>query len=94
MFSNRYVFFEDGTFKHYYFTDDLQEWYGKGKFIDKGNKRTLYFLEADSTYKLGYGKPHYETNFTRTLKIRGKKFKSKDFYNTTRKKYVVFEERK
>jgi len=28
----------------------MQEWYGKGKFIDKGNKRTLYFLEADSTY--------------------------------------------
>lgn len=71
----------------------MQEWYGKGKFTDKGNKRTLYFLEADSTYKIDFGKLYYETNFMRVLKIRGKKFKSKDFYGTTRKRYVIFEKR-
>ncbi len=93
MFSNRYVFFEDGTFKHFLFTDDMQEWYGRGKFIDEINKRTLYFLDADSTYTRDYGKLYYETNFIKTLIIRGKRFKSNDAYGTN-KKYIVFEERK
>ncbi len=45
LFSNHYFFYPKGTFKHYFKTDDLQTWYGKGKFR-KGFSR--YILKFDS----------------------------------------------
>lgn len=91
MFTNQYVFFKDATFKHYFFTDDGQVWYGKGNFIDKGNKRILKFGNPDLNYKLEFGTIHYEANFEREIKKSGARFKSKDYYNTSRKNNVLFE---
>jgi hypothetical protein len=102
MFSNKYIFYRSspfsddyysGTFKHYYETDDGQTWYGHGTYTDKGNKRILRFGDPDLTTKLEFGKIHYESNFERSLKISGKRFLSKDYYGTTRKKMVVFSNR-
>lgn len=68
MFSNKYIFFSDGDFKHYYTTDDGQLWYGQGEYFDKGKYRTLYFRDADSTMNNYEGwLIHYETNFQRVL---------------------------
>jgi len=92
MFSNKYVFFSNGTFKHYYQTDDGQLWYGFGEFEDKGRIRILKFKDPDLTMKIDYMRIHYEANFNRKLVKRANKFKSKDFYNTTRNKSVFFEE--
>jgi len=92
MFSNKYVFFKNGTFKHYYQTDDGQYWYGIGTFIDKGCKRILKFGDADLTYKKDFGLIHYEANFQRILRKRGKKYKSIDYYYTSRKKHVRFKQ--
>ena len=90
MFSNKYVFFKNGTFKHYFQTDDGQIWYGIGTFIDKGRKRTLKFEDADLNYKREFGLVHYESNFKRVLIRCGKQYKSEDYYCTTRKKNVRF----
>lgn len=92
MFSNQYVFFKDGTFKHYYQTDDGQFWYGKGTFTDKRNKRILKFGDVDLSYKQNFVLIHYEANFQRILYKRGKEYKSIDYYYTSKKKYVRFKE--
>ena len=94
LFSNEYIFYSNGTFKHYYETDDFQTWYGKGKFKDKGRKRILTFGDPDLSYKKDYGKLHYESNFERTLKIRRRQFISRDYYFNSRKRNVIFVERK
>uniref|UniRef100_UPI00404994DC hypothetical protein n=1 Tax=Flavobacterium sp. TaxID=239 RepID=UPI00404994DC len=94
MFSNRYVFFKNGTFKHYYQTDDGQYWFGVGTYKDKGRKRILKFEDADLNYKKDFGLIHYEANFQRILLKRRKEYKSIDYYYTSRKKYVRFKERK
>ena len=90
MYSNKYVFFKDGRFKHYYRTDDLQEWYGEGTYADKGRKRILKFGDANLNYKIPFGLLHYEANFMRILLKTNNGFKSKDYYNTTRKRNVFF----
>lgn len=90
LFNNQYVFFKDGTFKHYFQTDDGQFWYGVGEFTDKGRKRILQFKDADLNYKKSWGLIHYESNFQRTLIKSRKEFKSLDYYFTSRKKYVRF----
>ena len=92
LFGNRYVFFSNNTFKHYYQTDDGQYWYGVGEYTDKGCKRILRFKDADLKYKIDFGWLHYESNFQRILLKRGKKYKSMDYYYTSRKKYVKFQE--
>lgn len=92
MFNNQYVFFKDGTFKHYYQTDDGQFWYGKGTFTDKGHKRILKFGDVDLSYKQNFGLIRYEANFQRILYKRGKEYKSIDYYHTSKKKYVRFKE--
>ncbi len=77
LFSNSYTFFPDGTFKHFYLTDDGQVWYGKGNYFDDGKYRTLYFREADTTMKRYEGwKVYYETNFQRVLVRKKKGYKS------------------
>lgn len=90
MFSNRYVFFNDGTFKHYFHTDDGRVWYGVGKFTDKGRKRTLNFKDADLTFNKYIELTRFECNFQRILLKRGKTYKSLDYYYTSRKKHVRF----
>ena len=90
LFHNQYVFFKDGTFKHYFQTDDGQFWYGVGEFTDKGRKRILRFRDVDLNYKINFGLIHYESNFQRTLIKCGKEFKSLDYYHTSRKKHVRF----
>jgi hypothetical protein len=68
MFSNKYIFYSDGTFKHFYTTDDVQLWYGHGEYFDKGKYRTLYFKDADTKMNMYEGwLIHYETNFQRVL---------------------------
>jgi hypothetical protein len=89
-FSNKYIFYTDGTFKHYFFTDDLQVWFGKGKYTDKGKIRTLKFGDPEMKNELNGWIIHYEANFTRKLKISGNMFISLDYYHSTRKKYVSF----
>ena len=90
LFSNSYIFYSNGTFKHFFNTDDGHTWYGTGTYEDKGNKRVLKFGDPDLNFKKEFGSIHYESNFERTLKISGKKFLSKDYYYTTRKRIVVF----
>jgi hypothetical protein len=90
MFSNRYVFFNDGTFKHYFHTDDGRVWYGVGKFTDKGRKRTLKFEDADLTFNKNIELTRFESNFQRIILKRGKAYKSIDYYYTSKKKYVRF----
>ena len=92
MFGNRYVFFSNNTFKHYYQTDDGQYWYGIGEYQDKGCKRILKFKDVDLKYKKDFGWIHYESNFERILLKRGKIYKSIDYYYTSRKKYVKLKE--
>jgi|GEM_PF-3824543 len=89
MFSNVYVFYSNGTFKHYYKTDDLQIWYGCGTYKDRFGTRILLFGDADSTYKTRC-LLHYEVNFRRKLRKRGNTYSSRDFYHTSRKRRVVF----
>ena len=91
MFSNYYVFYNDGTFKHYYQTDDLQIWYGIGNFQDQGRKRILKFKNPDMNFRREFILVHYEANFERTLLRKRNSFKSADFYNTTKNKFVIFE---
>ena len=91
MFSNRYIFYSNNSFKHYFETDDLQTWYGIGNYKDAAGYRILKFGEADSSVKQEFGVVHYESNFKRKLKISGKKIKSKDYYHTVRRGHVVFE---
>lgn len=77
LFSNKYTFFSDGTFKHFFMTDDLQVWYGSGKYVDKGKYRTLYFKDADTTmYEYKEWILNYETNFQRVLVKKQFGFKS------------------
>ncbi|KQC30852.1 hypothetical protein AAY42_13860 [Flagellimonas eckloniae] len=77
MFSNRYIFNSDGTFKHFFITDDGQVWYGRGNYFNKGKYRTLYFKDADTTMNEYNGwRIHYETNFQRVLVKKGYGFKS------------------
>jgi hypothetical protein len=92
MFSNKYVFFSNGTFRHEYLTDDLQMWYGTGTYLDKGMTRILQFGSAELIDETSF-LIHYEANFQRKLKKFGKKFKSRDYYHTTRKKRVTFSPR-
>jgi hypothetical protein len=92
MFSNKYVFYNNGTFKHYFMTDDGQIRYGVGTYKDLGCTRTLYFGEKDSLLKSELTLI-YETNFKRKLVKRGNKFKSKDYYSTSRKQRVTFSQR-
>ncbi|GAA4314525.1 hypothetical protein GCM10023183_34750 [Nibribacter koreensis] len=94
MFSNKYVFYENGTFKHYYSTDDGQLWYGVGKYFDKGRERTLKFGEADTNFKLEYGLVHYETGIERIMIKKRRTFISTDYHNTTTKEKVTFVEKK
>lgn len=90
MFSNWYVFYPDSTFKHYFKTDDGQLWYGVGIFEDHGRKRVLKFKDPDLNFKW-IVRAHYESNFERILIHRKSGFKSKDYYNTSRRKFVYFE---
>jgi hypothetical protein len=90
MFSNHYIFYENGDFKHFFVTDDGQVWYGKGIYKDFMFRRTLIFKQADSSYRTTM-KIHYEVNFERKLRIKGKKFKSRDYYGTSRKRFVWFD---
>jgi hypothetical protein len=77
MYSNKYVFFSNGTFKHFYITDDGQVWYGYGKYFDKGKYRTLYFKDADTSMNEYAGLMiHYETNFQRVFVKKWYGFKS------------------
>ena len=92
MFSNKYVFFKNGTFKHYFQTDDAQFWYGIGTYTDNGRKRILKFEDIDKSYKKDFGLLHYEANFQRILFKRRKEFKSIDYYYTSRKKNIYFRE--
>ena len=89
MFSNKYVFYSDGTFKHFYTTDDGQVWYGKGNYFDKGKYRTLYFHHADTTMN-SYESwmIHYETNFQRVLVRKFYGFKSFENNSNTGKPRV------
>lgn len=90
--SNSYIFYCDGVFKHFFATDDGQVWYGKGIYKDSKFRRTLIFKEADSTSELeSMFRVHYEVNFERKLRIKGRKFKSRDYYGTTRKRFVWLE---
>lgn len=89
LFSNIYIFYSNGTFKHFYQTDDLQTWYGRGNFSDIKNERVLKFGIPDTLSK-DYGKVHYESNFKRKLVIKGNSFISNDYYFTTKKKKVIF----
>lgn len=68
LFSNKYIFYSDGTFKHFHATDDGQVWYGHGEYFDKDQYRTLYFRGADTTMNKYEGLiVHYETHFQRVL---------------------------
>jgi hypothetical protein len=92
MFSNKYVFYKNGIFKHYFHTDDLQLWYGKGTYKDKGKTRYLNFGGKDLSFERAGGfSTKHEVNFTRKLKKRNEYFLSKDYYNTTNKRIVIFE---
>jgi hypothetical protein len=90
MFTNEYVFFKDGSFKHYFKTDDGQIWYGVGKYKDIRRTRVLKFDNTDLNLKNNSLFINYEVNFERILKKCKKGFKSYDFYHTSRKKYVHF----
>jgi hypothetical protein len=92
LFSNKYVFYTNQTFKHYFITDDGQIRYGVGTYKDFGCTRTLYFGEKDYSFNQGMF-TIYETNFKRRLHKRGKKFVSKDYYGTSRKLKVSFSPR-
>lgn len=89
MFSNKYVFYNNGTFKHYFITDDGQIRYGVGTYKDLGCTRTLYFGEKDNSFN-----PElytiFETNFNRKLTKHGEKFVSKDYCGTSKKIRVTF----
>lgn len=86
MFNNYYVFYSNGTFKHFYTSDDGQVWYGKGKYFDNGKYRTLHFKEADTTMNEYEGlKVHHETNFQRVLIKKGYGFKSYEKNSNTGK---------
>jgi hypothetical protein len=91
LFSNYYVFYPDETFKHYFVTDDGGIWYGVGTYSDKCKRRILRFENPDFKNPPQPFGILYESNFVRTLRISGKRFLSKDYYGTTRKKIVVFE---
>jgi len=91
MFSNTYIFYSNGTFKHFFFTDDFQVWYGRGEYQDRGKTRILRFDKADENYKPAFISVHYEANFVRKLRIKKGGFKSRDYYGTTRRKNVFFE---
>lgn len=93
LFTNKYVFYSYGTFKHFYRTDDGQLWYGQGTYTDKGKKRVLRFGDADFMVNDKYLVVHYEAGFERTLKRSGNRYLSKDYYHTTKDKTVVFAER-
>lgn len=90
MFSNKYVFYSNGIFKHYFQTDDAQIWYGTGIYKDR-RKRILKFNDPDLNFKREYFRIHYEANFELVLKRTKKGFKSKDYYNTSKQKTVFFE---
>ncbi len=81
MFSNCYVFYSDGTFKHYLVTDDFYGHYGKGKYEDKGQRRFLYYGKLDSSYD-NYDDKLYtkEVNSLQVLKKKNKKYVSKNYY--------------
>lgn len=86
MFANWYVFFSDGTFQHFYMTDDCQIWYGRGRYSDEGKYRTLYFFEADCTMNdYPRWRIHYETNFQRILEKKKYGFKSPEKNSNTGK---------
>lgn len=87
MFSNTYIFFSDGTFKHYYTTDDVQLWYGEGDYSDNGKHRTLYFRDADATLNDYEGWTiHYETHFQRVFVKKQFGFKSVERRSDARKR--------
>lgn len=92
MFSNKYIFYSNGKFRHFFLTDDGQVWYGVGTYKDQNENRILRFSDADTSYKFAF-RIRYESNFLRTLKIQGKSFRSEDFYGTTGGNEVVFSER-
>jgi len=56
--------------------------------IELINVTELHSLEINA-YHI-YGTYHFESNFERVMKYRGTELKSKDFYNTTRKRTVTF----
>lgn len=89
LYTNKYIFYSSGIFKHVFSTDDGQVWYGVGTYQDKRRKRILNFSNPDLMFKSDL-QIHYESNFSRRIKKCGKKFKSKDFYNTTRRNNVIF----
>lgn len=93
LFSNQYIFFSNGTFKHFFYTDDGQVWYGAGTYKDQSRNRVLQFADADTTFESGSLLIRHESNFNRILKKRGKKFRSDDFYHTTRKRKVIFSQK-
>ena len=89
MFSNKYVFYSNGTFKHFYLTDDGHVWYGQGNYLDEHKYRTLYFRDADTTMKSYEGwLIHYETNFQRVLVKKTYGFKSFERNSNTGKPSV------
>lgn len=92
IFSNTYIFYSDKTFKHIFNSEDGVIWFGQGTFTDRGRCRLLKFgAPVKSDPYAEFQKIHYEMNFERKLKRKNKIFISKDYYNTTSKRYVLFE---
>ncbi|UII24259.1 hypothetical protein [Fulvivirga ligni] len=91
-FNNEYIFYSDNTFKHYYYTDDGQVWYGKGAYFDRRKSRILKFEEPDSTFSPEQVKVHYESGFKRKLKWKSTILLSEDYYNTTNKGQITLVE--
>ena len=89
LFSNTYTFYNEGTFEHDFRDDTFGIWFGTGTYSDKRNKRILKFGDTKNTFD--YGIVHLESNFERILKKKRDKFYSKDYYGTSKNKYVKFE---
>lgn len=96
LFSNVYCFYSNKTFLHEFRTDDFGLIVGKGKFVDRGKKRILYFTSFDTTEytRENFGWRKFEMNQTRKLKFSKDSFKCKDYHNTTKSKKVRFSKMK
>jgi hypothetical protein len=47
LFSNTYAFYSNGTFEHFFRTDDFQTWYGRGHYKSFRNRYQLTFEKAE-----------------------------------------------
>jgi hypothetical protein len=73
MFSNKYYLYpKSKTFEHKYMTDDLQIWYGKGKYEIIKGKLHLNFGDSEKNIKevSKISKIYDKSNFSDTLKIQ------------------------